>query len=81
MRNITKKMVDGYFKAKREIISENDNYNKQIFGITKAEYKVIDKCIYHVYGILPPSSPSIYKLRNFMELSIQEIDTEERYKK
>lgn len=81
MRNLTNTMIKGYIKAKHEWIKANDNYNKLHFGITEYEYKIIDRCVYHAYGILPPTVMSLSKLKNFLELAIQEVDTEQRYKK
>jgi hypothetical protein len=49
---VTSKMLKGYLKAKKEAfgISENDNYNKDTYGITKREYLLIGKCIWDHSG-------------------------------
>jgi hypothetical protein len=48
---ITSKQLGCYIMAKREFISENDNYNKSKFGITKDEYYKISHAISEEYGI------------------------------
>ncbi len=48
---ITSRQLNGYVAAKRESISANDAYNKQKFGITKAQYYAIHHAIVDLTGI------------------------------
>ena len=48
---ITQRKLNGYLHAKRDWISDNDNYNIEHFGITKHEYYAINTAINNLYGI------------------------------
>lgn len=43
---ITEKQRSGYIKAKREWVSDNDDYNMRHFGITKETYEKNSSCLY-----------------------------------
>ena len=61
----TTKQLNGYYMAKRKYISANDNYNKDVFGITQAEYKVIRQAEQGEYGICQGANRlSLNKLNN-----------------
>lgn len=48
---ITAKQLYGFKKAEREWISQNDAYNKEHFGITKAQYDAILRAVKNLSGI------------------------------
>jgi len=48
---ITQAQLYGYNQAKREFISDNDNYNKTKFGITKELYYTIHHAVIDEYGL------------------------------
>lgn len=56
---ITQKQLYGYRKARREWISENDAYNVQHFGITKAQYNAIHRAVIDLVGIATGEIPSL----------------------
>ena len=47
---IIQRQLNGYLIAKREWISQNDDYNIQHFGITKDTYNKISKVCSDLYG-------------------------------
>lgn len=52
--SITSKKLRAYKIAHKEWISENDDYNKTHFGITKAEYDSIHEAVQNLKGIAGP---------------------------
>lgn len=48
---ITQRELNGYMFAKKEWISDNDEYNKSKFGITKDLYCKINRACIDAYGI------------------------------
>jgi len=64
--NINRKKLNGYIQARKEWISENDNYNISHFGISKNEYYEIDKKIKEIYGIFfNPTKIKISELNKY----------------
>ena len=49
---LTTKKIKGYYHAKHEWISANDNYNKEKFGITQEEYGIMRRIESSLFGIL-----------------------------
>ncbi len=47
----TAKQLRGYYKAKKDWIGINDNYNLATFGITQAQYAHIRKVEQDIFGI------------------------------
>jgi len=47
---ITQKQLNGYYKAHKEFISDNDNYNTSVFGITKSDYFKIHHIVIDISG-------------------------------
>ena len=58
----THKQITGYLKAKQRRSSIgggttcNDNYNKEMFGITDAEYQAMNRRINDAFGLIPPTT-------------------------
>jgi len=53
---ITNKQWAGYLKARREWITVNDCYNKRAYGITQAEYGIINRAVTELCGICEDKS-------------------------
>lgn len=53
---INSKQLQGFYRARKEIISNNDDYNKDIFNITLKEYGSIKRAFYNIFGILGGSN-------------------------
>jgi len=49
---VNAKQLKGFYKARKEIISNNDAYNKDTFGITLKEYGYISRALLSIFGIL-----------------------------
>ena len=56
---ITSKQLGGYFKARREWISENDAYNIPTFGITKEQFNKIHHTVTDITGICEFQYPTL----------------------
>ncbi len=48
---INQRQLQGYMAARREFISQNDDYNKQKFGINKELYYHINHAVSEEYGL------------------------------
>jgi hypothetical protein len=58
---ISAKTFAAYKRAKREHLSANENYNRQVFGIDSLTYKWVQVAVQHVVGLCedlekPPTS-------------------------
>ena len=51
IRRATKKEFAGYWKARREWISENDNYNVSMFSMSKARFYELNSAYMDEVGI------------------------------
>jgi hypothetical protein len=66
---ITQKQLDNFLRSERtgmNGIGFNDHWNKEHFGLTRAEADAIGKAISEEYGLVHPSKPDLAKINKRM---------------
>jgi hypothetical protein len=77
---VTTKIYQAYKKARKEGISMNDNYNKEIFGIDRGTYLLIDHAIWKFSGFrkVDPDLTDLNKEIRAIELTQTKVKNYEK---